>query len=394
MQAQYSMWILQFNLLSTTGPHLAHSPCGGLLFIFLYVDRRVKGQYNFHIITREEMKLQSETMLAVISGLLALGIILLTVRLCHYKKQLQKLYKNNNESAAETIGAKNKITSCTEEIGRLINEAERGCKDNYGLLKTSGDSKAVLKVSGEKEITDKILSILAKASGSIKQMTEIAGEAVRLLSGSEDKIKDASHEALLVNDEYTDMDVYINEFYRTLNAVKIIIIKLRDSINDINTLSFKAAMECQRAGEAGRGFKVAADEIRQAADNGTALLNETDSSIEELSETVRIIDSRIRNLEEKRNTLNKAVESLCDGNNYVADKFSELYENIEITEKVVNHLAANSKEFFSESEEKKKVYSDMAKVFLSVGKAEKNIAADMTKIRSLNEDILNIVGKL
>lgn len=338
--------------------------------------------------------MQSETILAVISGLLALGIILLTVRLCHYKKQLQKLYKNNNESAAETIRAKNKITSCGNEIGRLIAAAEISCKDNYKQLKKSGESKTVLKVSGEKEISDKILSILAKASGSIKQMTEIAGEAVKLLSGSEDKIKEASHEALLVNDEYTDMDVYINEFYRTLNAIKIIIIKLRDNINNINTVSFKAAMECQRAGASGRGFKVAADEIRQAADNGTALLNETDSSIEELSETIRIIDNRIRNLEEKRNNLDKAVENLCDSNSCVVDKFDELYENIEITEKVVNHLTANSKDFFAESEDKKKVYSDMAKVFLSVGKAEKNIAADMAKIRSLNENILNIVGKL
>lgn len=43
-------------------------------------------------------------------------------------------------------------------------------------------------------------------------MNEITGEAVKLLSGSGDKIKEASHEALLVNDEYTDMDVYINDF--------------------------------------------------------------------------------------------------------------------------------------------------------------------------------------
>ena len=47
--------------------------------------------------------MQSEIILAVISGILALGIILLTVRLCHYKKQLRNLYKNNNESASETI---------------------------------------------------------------------------------------------------------------------------------------------------------------------------------------------------------------------------------------------------------------------------------------------------
>lgn len=66
------------------------------------------------------------------------------------------------------------------------------------MLKASGGSKAALKVSGDKEITDKILTILAKASGSIKQMNEITGEAVKLLSGSGDKIKEAFHEALLV----------------------------------------------------------------------------------------------------------------------------------------------------------------------------------------------------
>lgn len=232
------------------------------------------------------------------------------------------------------------------------------------MLKASGGSKAALKVSGEKEITDKILTILAKASGSIKQMNEITGEAVKLLSGSGDKIKEASHEALLVNDEYTDMDVYINDFYRTLNAVKITIIKLRDSINNINTISFKASMECQRAGESGRGFKVAADEIRQSADNGTALLNETDSGIEELSETVRIIDSRFRNLEEKRNTLDKAVENLSAGNNCVTDKFSELYENIEITQKLVNHLASNAKEFLRNPRIRKRRIPIWLKYFL------------------------------
>lgn len=123
-------------------------------------------------------------------------------------------------------------------------------------------------------------------------------------------------------------------------------------------------MECQRVGESGRGFKVAADEIRQSADNGTALLNETDSGIEELSETVRIIDSRLRNLEEKRNTLDKAVENLSAGNNCVADKFSELYENIEITQKLVNHLAANAKEFLKNPRIRKRRIPIWLKYFL------------------------------
>lgn len=89
--------------------------------------------------------MQSEIILAVISGILALGIILLTVRLCHYKKQLRNLYKNNNESASETIKAKNKITSCTDEINRLIAASEHECKDNYDMLKASGAPRLHLK---------------------------------------------------------------------------------------------------------------------------------------------------------------------------------------------------------------------------------------------------------
>lgn len=128
-----------------------------------------------------------------------------------------------------------------------------------------------------------------------------------------------------------------------------------------NLLALNAAIEAARAGEAGRGFAVVADEVRQLSQNTQKSLNQTGDTISSVTkststigQTVEEIEkfmarmgsstqnltSQIQALGQASSDTSKDIEESIHAIREMTERVSEIDEEVEVIEKLkhVNHL--------------------------------------------------------
>lgn len=223
-----------------------------------------------------------------------------------------------NEFAKPAYAVNDFVTTVQD----TVNEVKSFGSKNISIANTIAKSSNSIYESIEAE--GKIVLETTNKSRSIK---DILDQSIEMAKETQEKVSmanknlDSSKEALddLVSNINSFIDIE-NELSHELtglredaNAVKSVLLVIKDIAEQTNLLALNAAIEAARAGEHGRGFAVVADEVRKLAER-------TQRSLTEIEISVNTIVQSINDVSDKMNKNAYGMQQLTEVSQEVQDK--------------------------------------------------------------------------
>ncbi|MDD3225129.1 MAG: methyl-accepting chemotaxis protein [Clostridium sp.] len=305
---------------------------------------------------------------------------------------LVKQIKTSNNVIVESSNSLANITSevanATNEVAKAIEEVSKGSEDQANET-TEGASKI-------NELSEKIDVV----STTTSEMKEISFKADSITMQGLNSVKSLMEKNTENNDAASKVSSSINNLNDSSKKVSTIIDQIEEITEQTNLLALNAAIEAARAGEAGKGFAVVADEVRGlseqsslAAQNISTIIgqmqSQTQEAVDSMAISEKIVIEQNKSVEETRaifNEISSTIKSLIEKMNDIGNHSSQMMKKKDEIVTIMGNIAAASEEFSASTEE----VSASTEEQLSSTEMMKEHANDLEK---LAEDLKTAVNK-
>ncbi len=308
------------------------------------------------------------------------------------QREMQALGREINELAQ-------RVASASEELSAAADEQARGAEQQTAQSETVATAM--------EEMTSTVMEVAQNAASTSGAADEAGGSAengVVQVTEAVAGIEKVAESAGRLGHVLTDLDGQAAEIGRIISVIN-------DIADQTNLLALNAAIEAARAGEAGRGFAVVADEVRKLAEKTMTATKEVEAAIRRIQDGSTHAVTSMQETEEHvaagTDSTNKAGEALediktriLDMNSQVAQIATAAEEQSAATEEInqsivdIARVAAESEEGASQTAQATRELAELSQELLTLSLNFADEESDQTKLRASKGEMKGILLKL
>ena len=265
----------------------------------------------------------------------------------------------------------NAFNEMQESLRRLVQEVKQNTEQVASSAEEISASTEQIASGSQQQAEDASMSadMVTEMTSAVQEVSKNAEKTAQLT----DKTMGAAKQGSIVIKDAIDGMNQINVNIRDLESKSVQIGEIVEVIDDIaeqtNLLALNAAIEAARAGEAGKGFAVVADEVRKLAERSS-------SATKEISQLVNIIQENTK----------ISVQSVQAGNEKTeraGTTFEEILRLVQESAAKATEIAAASQQQSAQAEEVLHAVGNIASVTQETAagiEETANTATDLAKM--------------
>lgn len=315
------------------------------------------------------------------------------------------------------------LINMQKELGNLIKSVKENTDmiaDNSNNLSDSMND-ATSSIEGIAKATDEMANGASNLARNIQDSTEkleLLAQEIDKAEGSSSSIKWYIEDTIASNSAGIDaakkLDASVKENISVLQklerqveildvksqSINVITDTIKGITSNINLLSLNASIEAARAGAAGKGFSVVAEEIRKLAYETASSTKKIENIIREIKEEIRKTEEQLANSKEvitKMNStstdtakvfesINRSTKNIIDQVNSLTGSIKSIYGSKNTIIGSVEEISAVSEQYASTTEE---ISASIQEQYAVI----EQISQSSNELKKIALDLENIISK-
>ncbi|MFZ5428184.1 MAG: methyl-accepting chemotaxis protein [Thermodesulfobacteriota bacterium] len=277
--------------------------------------------------------------------------------------------------ASDSAEIARQVALASDALAAQVDEVNRGAEIQNQRTEETATSM--------EEMNATVLEVAKNSSAAAESAESARTEAQKgaeIVAQSVAAIKQVYEQAHQLKTQMTALGKQADDISRILDVIS-------DIADQTNLLALNAAIEAARAGEAGRGFAVVADEVRKLAEKTMNATKEVGDVIGSIQSGAR---GNIKSVEAAGNSIDQATNLA----NQSGEALSHIVELVTHTSDQVRSIATAAEEQSAASEEINRAVDDIRRVTAETSDGMNHSAKAVTGLAELAQKLQHLIDEM